>query len=122
MKKKGFRNITAIAGGLLIGLVNGFFGGGGGMLAVPLLNKPLGLNTKQSHATAILVILPITIVSSIAYIIKGYFALNQTLFVGSGVIIGGIIGALLLKIIPAKIVGFVFAILMITAGIKLVFF
>jgi uncharacterized membrane protein YfcA len=41
-------------GGLLIGFANGFFGGGGGMLAVPFLQHVLKEDEKVSHATAFL--------------------------------------------------------------------
>ena len=117
--KKRFFLIGTIGGGA-IGFINGFFGGGGGMLGVPLLNKGLKEETKVSHATTILVILPITIVSSIFYGLNGFFNLQQTLITSAGVLVGGIAGALLLKKLPSKVVGFVFAVLMIAAGIKMV--
>ena len=47
-----------------VGLASSLFGGGGGMLAVPLLQK-FDYTTKQAHATAILLILPIAGVSVI---------------------------------------------------------
>ena len=52
--------------GTLVGGANSLFGGGGGMLAVPLLNG-LGYEEKQSHATAILVILPVSFLSFLLY-------------------------------------------------------
>ena len=45
-----------ICSGAFIGLLNGFFGGGGGMVCVPILEKVLNLSSKESHATAISVI------------------------------------------------------------------
>ena len=54
--------------GALIGLINGFFGGGGGMVVVPLLNKMFGLEQKKAQATALFVILPISLVSTIVYL------------------------------------------------------
>jgi len=121
-KKKGSKKKFFIStlGGTAVGFINGFFGGGGGMLGVPLLNKGLKESTKTSHATAILVILPITIVSSIFYGLHGYFNLQQTLAVGAGVFIGGIVGAKLLKKLPANIVATTFAIIMMVAGVKMV--
>ena len=49
--------------GFLIGIVNALFGAGGGMIAVPFL-RTLGLSQKQAQATAICVILPLTVVSA----------------------------------------------------------
>lgn len=120
--KKGVKNAIMIAGGLTVGFANGFFGGGGGMLCVPLLDKALGEKTKISHATAMLIILPISIASAVTYVVNGYFDLRITLFTGIGVIVGGIIGALLLKKLDSGVVGIIFALLMVAAGIKQAFF
>lgn len=111
-----------IAGGLTVGFANGFFGGGGGMLCVPLLDKALGEKTKISHATAMLVILPISVASAVTYVVNGYFDLRVTLFAGIGVIVGGIVGALLLKKLDSGVVGIIFALVMVAAGIKQAFF
>lgn len=120
--KKGTEKIVKIGGGLAVGFVNGFFGGGGGMLCVPLLEKVLGEQTKKSHATAILIILPISIASAITYIVGGYFSLSGTLYTSGGVIAGGIIGALLLKKLPPFAVGMIFAVMMIAVGVRLALF
>ena len=42
-----------------------FFGGGGGMVCVPILQKVLFLESKQAHATAIAVIFPLSLIVSI---------------------------------------------------------
>jgi len=119
-RQRGLKTFFQIGGGVLIGSINGFFGGGGGMLCVPLLNKVLKEETKKAHATAILVILPITIASAVMYYFNGFLEVNNMLLTMGGVIVGGIVGALLLKKLPAKVVGLVFALLMIAAGIKMV--
>ena len=51
--------------GAIIGFLNGFFGGGGGIVCVPLLQKVLNLSSKESHATAIAVIFPLSFVSAL---------------------------------------------------------
>ncbi len=121
MNKKAEKAVM-IAGGGIIGFINGFFGGGGGMICVPLLQKALKRDTKASHASAIAIILPISVVSAITYIIGGSFDLWVTVKAGVGVIVGGILGALLLKKLNSGIVNVVFSLLMIAAGVKLAFF
>ena len=64
-----------------VGLISGFFGGGGGMLCVPLLQLR-GLPVKQAHATALIVILPLCIVSAAIYIANGYFDTTAVLCAG----------------------------------------
>lgn len=109
-----------IGGGILIGAANGFLGGGGGMLLVPLLEKVFKEPTKKAHATAILIILPISIASAIVYLLNGYFKWDFFLSVTGGVIVGGIAGALLLKKLNSVAVGIIFALLMIGVGIRMI--
>ena len=45
--------------GALAGLANGFFGGGGGMILVPLLTRRCGLDQRRAFATSVAVILPL---------------------------------------------------------------
>ena len=51
-----------------VGFLNGLFGSGGGMLAVPLLEHR-GLPPDRAHATSLAVILPLTAVSAGAYLL-----------------------------------------------------
>lgn len=107
-------------GGLFIGFANGFFGGGGGMLAVPFLFYILKQEEKVSHATAIFIILPISIVSGIVYILNRVVEWDKLIPLLIGVLIGGVFGALFLNKIKEKTVGVLFAIVMIVAGIRMV--
>lgn len=107
-----------VLGSLFTGLLSGFFGGGGGMLCVPLLNM-LGFEQKQSHATALVVILPLCIISSFIYVRNGYFDGNAVLCAVIGVTVGGVMGALLMNKLNGFTVGLIFSLIMIGAGIKL---
>ena len=121
-KKISIVDITfLILVGIIIGFINGFFGGGGGMICVPLLIYLLKLKDKIAHATAILIMLPISLVSSIIYFFNINIELNVTLFVILGSIIGGIIGAFLLKKLSNIWIRAIFSIVMILAGIKMIF-
>ena len=119
--KKIFTKIFCGIASLFVGFVNGLWGGGGGMLCVPLLEKGLKLETKKAHATAIPIILPITIASASVYVCNGFFDFSKTLFVSIGVIIGGVIGSFLLKKLPEFIIQILFSALMIFAGVKMIF-
>lgn len=116
------QKILLTAVGVVTGIVNGFFGGGGGMIVVPMLTMILGLEQKVSHATALAVILPVTVVSTVAYFLRGA-VLAPTLtiiIVAVSVTVGGIIGALLLKKVSGKALGKIFAVLMLIAGVKMI--
>lgn len=121
MKKFLKNTMVAMLSGA-VGFINGFFGGGGGMLLVPLLEKVLKCSVKKSHATAIVVILPVSIAGAITYIASGFFEWTPVLSAAGGCVAGGATGALLLKKLPSNIVAFVFALIMIGVGVKLTFF
>ena len=115
------QNILLILSGIFTGAVNGVFGGGGCMIAVPLLNSLLQKPTNVSHATAILVILPISFASGIMYLFNGYFDAELFIAVGLGVLAGGFFGAELLGKLSAGSITLIFAIIMFAAGIKMIF-
>ena len=121
-KSDEMKKIYACFVGALAGLVNGLFGGGGGMLVVPLLIFLLGIEVKKAHATAILVILPISIVSGLLYAAHVNLQPSIAIPVSIGVVIGGGIGALLLPKLSNKIVIVIFSIVMAIAGGKMLFF
>ncbi|HEY8390498.1 MAG TPA: sulfite exporter TauE/SafE family protein [Clostridia bacterium] len=120
--KKFPEKITLLICGALIGFINGFFGGGGGMIAVPVLERILKNDTKIAHATAILIILPLCISSAIVYIVSGYFKLDSGLPAGAGVIAGGILGAALLAKLNSKTIRIIFAVAMTLVGLKMAIF
>ncbi len=108
--------------GTIIGFINGIFGGGGGMVVVPVLHYLLKKPLKVSHATAILIILPISLASAIVYLINGYFNFSTFLPTGIGVIIGGILGAVLLSKFKNDWLAYLFSGVMLIAGIYAGFF
>ena len=112
----------AIIAGCLAGLINGLFGGGGGMIIVPMLTGLLKCPPKKAHATAILIILPLSIVSGLFYLSFGVMNIGVAIPVGIGVIIGGGVGALLLSKISNKWIVIVFSIIMAVAGAKMLLF
>ena len=100
-------------------MVNGLFGAGGGMLAVPVLAFAAGLPQKKAHATAIAVILPLCVVSTVVYAVRGGFETDILLPTVLGVLAGGIAGAALLKKLSAPVLNLLFYGLMLFAGIKM---
>lgn len=114
------KKIMLLLLGGMIGFINGFFGGGGGMVCVPTLEKALKLDNKRAHATAIAVIFPLSLISCAIYIFKGSIQSLPLLTVGLGVLAGGIAGSISLKYIPSKVLRIIFAIIMFVGGVRLV--
>ena len=102
--------------GAIIGVINGFFGGGGGMIVVPLLNKMFNLEQKKAQATALFVILPISLISTIVYMLNNSinFATGWPVIVG--IVAGGIVGAKLLNKLQNNVVKVIFIFFMLLGG------
>ena len=113
------RLVLFFVGGL-IGFLNGFFGGGGGTIGVPVLERFLGFDSKKAHATCIAVIFPLSLVSAGVYVFLGVVETSLFLSVGVGALVGGIIGAFCLKVLPAKAVRIVFALVLLIGGIRMI--
>ncbi len=120
MKEKFGYNVGRIAVGCGVGLANSLFGGGGGMIAVPMLQKQ-GLEEKRAHATAILLILPISLFSFLFYAVKKTYSLSVLLPTAIGVTLGGFVGAKLLTRLNENAVRKTFALLQLLAGLFLLF-
>ena len=121
MEERKEKRTQQLVCGTVVGAANSLFGGGGGMIAVPLLIKT-GLDEKRAHATAILVILPVSLLSFLLYAFRGYAELSVLVPTALGVTAGGILGAKLLGKLPVKTVNILFAILQALAGVFLFFF
>lgn len=106
--------------GLVTGIANGLFGSGGGTLVVPAMVLLLGVEEHKAHATAIAIILPLTVISAFFYVSKGYADWRIVLNVALGGLLGGFLGAKLLNICPENILRKVFAFFMIAAAIRMV--
>ena len=117
--KKG-RGIVRIVLAALAGAANGFFGAGGGMLVVPCLQFACGTETRRSHATAIAVVLPLSVISSVIYLLRGAGDTTHLFSIAIGVTVGGALGALLLRKVPKGLLTILFYGVMIYAGARFV--
>lgn len=115
MKKQ---KIMTLGSGLLIGLANGLFGAGGGILAVPLLRK-MGLSQKEAHINAVAVILPICVLSATLYILRGHVTISDAFIYMPTGIIGAFLGTYLIKKISPVWLKRIFGAFIIYAGIRL---
>ena len=106
--------------GIVTGLANGLFGSGGGSLLVPAMQRYLGTQTHKSHATAIAVILPLSVVSIIVYVFSSEVPWLVVMWVSIGGLAGGLLGALLLNKFSSSWLHKFFGLFMIAAAIKMV--
>jgi len=106
--------------GLVTGVANGLFGSGGGTIAVPAMVLLLKEEEHVAHATAISIILPLTLVSAFIYVSNSYIDWSLTIKTMLGGVVGGYLGAKLLNICPSHILRKVFAVFMIVAAVRMI--
>ena len=104
--------------GAAAGLVNGVFGGGGGMVMAPLLSGWCGMEQKRALATCVAVIFPLCMLSAVIYVLRGGFDWLQALpyLIGGG--IGGAVGGLLFRKVSAAALRRIFALFLLYGGVR----
>jgi len=110
----------AVAGGLA-GIANGFFGGGGGMVLVPLLTARCGLDQRRAFATSVAIILPLCALSSVIYLFRGGLDLAVALPYLAGGLAGGFLGGQLFQKLNMDWLRRAFALLILYGGFKSLF-
>ena len=101
--------------GMLAGIVSGLFSTGGGMIVVPALIYLLNMEDKKARGTSIFCILPMVITSGFFYYKNNYIDWNVSILCAIGGMIGGYIGAKILKKTPDYILKTVFTLFLIYA-------
>ena len=121
-KIENMKNIARkIIIGILAGIVSGLFSTGGGMIVVPALIYLLDMEDKKARGTSIFCILPMVITSGIFYYKSNYIDWNISILCAIGGMIGGYIGAKVLKKIPVQYLKMAFTIFLIYASYKMIF-
>lgn len=118
-----FRNffyLKNIILGLLAGIICGLFASGGGMILVPGFIYLLNLKDVEARATSAFCILPMVVTSGIFYYKNKSIDLKIGILCAIGGIIGGIVGAKLLKKVPTKYLKIAFTIFLIYASYKII--
>ncbi|MCL2365181.1 MAG: sulfite exporter TauE/SafE family protein [Defluviitaleaceae bacterium] len=117
---KTHKFVTAIIG-MISGVANGLFGAGGGTVLVPGLERFIPLETHKAHATALAVMLPLSIVSAIIYTSAAQVEIkwSAVLFVSLGGMVGGVIGAKVLKKLSAAWLNILFGLFLAAGAIRM---
>ena len=106
------------AAGAAGGLINGLFGGGGGMVLLPLLTKWSRLSARSAFATCVAIILPMCCVSTVVYLFKTRPALYLVLPYLTGGVAGGLLGGLTFDKVPVKVLKVIFGLFLLYGGVR----
>ena len=105
--------------GLCAGTLSGLLGVGGGVIIIPALTSLFGMGIKQAIGTSLAVIVPTAISGAIVHYKAGNVNLQGFILIALGAIIGGILGAKIVSLIPAGVLKTIFAIFMIIAAVRM---
>lgn len=111
---------AARAAGAAAGLANGLFGGGGGMVLVPILARFAPLPPRRLYATCVGVIFPVCAVSALVYLLRdggSGILLTAAPYLAGG-FAGGWLGGRLYGRVPTGFLKWLFAAFLFYAGVK----
>ena len=100
------------------GLVNGLFGGGGGMALVPLLTRWCGVEEKKAFATCVAVIFPFCVLSAAIYLFRTGMDWMAALPYLIGGLVGGFVGGRLMDKVSVVWLRRIFAAFLLYGGVR----
>jgi len=112
--KQNKNRIAGTAGGF----VNGLFGGGGGMVVLPLLAKWSRLEAKSAFATCVAAIFPMCCVSTMVYLYQVRPSLGTVLPYLAGGTLGGVVGGLTFGKVPVRVLKVIFGAFLLYGGAR----
>ena len=112
--------IKKISLGIVAGFISGLFAAGGGMIVVPAFVHIFKLDEAEARATSVFAILPMVITSGLFYYNNNFVDWSIGIKCAIGGIIGGFIGAKLLKKLSDKILKILFIIFLVYVSIKMI--
>ena len=107
--------------GTASGVINGFFGGGGGLILVPLLKRYVKLPVKQAHATCVAIAAMMSVVTGIVYLARGAVSFGDASWYMVGGAVGGVAGGVLLGKIPKTWLRRIFGAFLVYSAVRMVF-
>ena len=112
------KTIQWLLAGACAGSVAGLFGGGGGMVLVPLLSRNAEVNREDVFSTSVAIILPVCLVSILCTWYAGALSLRDALPFLPGSALGGLLAGFLGRKIPVKWLHRVLGLFMLWGGVR----
>src|SRR5271168_2397556 len=108
--------------GFAVGVISGIIGIGGGVILIPALIWLLGMSQRKAQGTSLAaLLLPVGIFAFWTYYREGSADLRVGLLVAAGFAVGGLFGGLGAQYIPELWLRRIFAITLISIGVRMLF-
>ena len=114
MDQKWKLRLTGLAGGA----VNGCFGGGGGMVLIPLLCRWCGVEERRAFANCVAIVLPLCALSAAVYAFRGALDLSVAWPYLLGGLVGGLMGGKLFGKVSVPWLRRIFAAFLLYGGVR----
>ena len=108
-------------GGVLTGLLSGFFGVGGGFMIVPFLNQLNSVSMRNAVATSLVIIAAISSSGFVAHILTQAIEWQQLILLSLGGIGGMILGSVLARWIAGVHLQRIFAVTIVVMATLMIF-
>jgi uncharacterized protein len=105
----------------VIGLALGIFGGGGSILAVPVLVLVTHLAPAEAVGTSLAMVGTTSLIASYAHHRRGVVKLGVALLFGLSGVVSAFLGAKLTGLVPGRVILHAFVVLMLVVGIGMLF-
>lgn len=112
--------VLAVALAVLVGVSLGLLGGGGSILAVPLLVYVAGIDAKEAIATSLLVVGATSAVALIPHARAGRVRWRTGLLFGSAGMVGAYAGGRVAEFIPGSLLLVAFALMMLATAVAMI--
>lgn len=96
---------------VLAGLLGALLGLGGGIILVPALVLLLGVPEKTAVATSLLGVIATSITASVSHLRYRYTNIPLAMWLGSGTVLGALVGSLVFRFISPQWIAILFAVL-----------
>ena len=113
------QKLRLLLAGAAAGSACGFFGSGGGMLLVPLLVRLCRMESRQAFASALSVMLPVSLVSLLVCHLTGGLPFREALPYLLGGAAGGVLAGIFYQKIPTRLLHRAMGLLILWGGLRL---
>ncbi|MDR3563531.1 MAG: sulfite exporter TauE/SafE family protein [Negativicutes bacterium] len=111
--------IIIFAMGLVTGVLSGLFGVGGGIVLIPMMVLTLGIPQHLAQGISMLMMIPTALVGIWHFHKDNLVNYRMAAYMASGAIVGALISANFVQLIPADILRRVFGIFIVIVGSRM---
>lgn len=106
--------------GIVVGVASGFFGGGGGVILIPILVYLYGLNQHTAQGTSLAaLLLPVAIFAVFKYNEQNNVKISMAIFIALGVLLGAYFGAVAVHYVSDPSLKKIFGLFLLATSIKI---